>query len=273
MAPLSEGESRRAVITGAGSGLGRALAVALAGQGWVIALADVERAGAEETLRQAIAAGGRGRVELLDVTRLDQWQTLLASLQADWPSIDLLVNNAGVACAGEMGAVPLANWRWLLEVNLFGAIYGCHVFVDWLKRNPRGATIVNVASVAAVTAAPSMGPYNVSKAGVLALSETLYAELRPHGVGVTVVCPGFFASGLIAAGRFAGDHERAMAEQFVDRSRITADHVARATLRAIARRRLYVILPVRARVIWRFKHLAPRVFLRLLSRAYGRRLP
>jgi short-subunit dehydrogenase len=146
------------------------------------------------------------------------------------------------------------------------------VFVDWLKQNPRGATIVNVASVAAVLAAPTMGPYNVSKAGVLALSETLYAELRPHGVGVTVICSGFFASGLIAAGRFPGDREAALARGFVERSRITADQVAQATLRAIARRRLYVILPLRARAIWHVKRLAPQLFLRLLSRAYARSL-
>jgi NAD(P)-dependent dehydrogenase (short-subunit alcohol dehydrogenase family) len=247
--------------------------LALARDGWIVALADISEQTLGETLGQIEAAGGRGRLEKLDVTSPDQWRELQARLAAEWPSIDLLVNNAGVASGGEVGAMPAADWRWTLDVNLFGAICGCNTFVDWLKQNPCGGHIVNVASLAAVAAAPGMGAYNVSKAGVLALSETLYVELRPHGVGVTVVCPGFFASDLLTTGRFQHEDQRAAAAAYMANSPITAEDVARATLKAIRRRRLYVVLPWRARCVWSLKRLAPLTWLRLLAWAYRRLAP
>ena len=268
----SDANSRNALVTGAASGLGRALAVMLAREGWQIALADVNDAGTAETLRLIEAAGGRGRAEHLDVTQPDQWQSLVGGLRADWPALDLLVNNAGVACSGEVGAFSLEDWRWAIDTNLFGAIYGCHVCVDWLKQNPGRAHIVNVASVAAPLAAPGMAPYSVPKAGVLALSETMFVELAPHGVGVSVVCPGFFASDLVAKGRFQKDREREAAENFTLAARITADDVAAAILKAVARRKLYVILPARARWLWRFKRLLPGMWLKFLTAVYRRHL-
>ena len=113
-------------------------------------------------------------------------------LRADWPQLDLLVNNAGIGVQGNIGECPIDDWRHVVDVDLFGAIYGCHFCRDWLVANPEGSHVINVASAAAFFNSPGMGPYSVSKAGILSLSETLYAELRPRGVGVSVVCPGFF---------------------------------------------------------------------------------
>jgi NAD(P)-dependent dehydrogenase (short-subunit alcohol dehydrogenase family) len=264
--------SKTALITGAASGLGRALAVALARDGWQLALADINAAGLAATLDAVNAAGGQGRLELLDVTQPDQWQDLCQRLQAEWPALDLLVNNAGVACSGEVGAFPVENWRWVLDVNLLGAIYGCHACIGWLKQNPRGGHVVNIASVAATLAAPAMGAYNVSKAGIVAFSETLFTEVRHQGVGVTVVCPGFFASELLAGGRFDTDLQRQTAVDMTGGAPITAEDVARATLRAVAARRLYVILPLRARLLWNLKRFFPRVWLRILAWSYPRHL-
>ncbi len=224
---------RYAIVTGAASGLGRAISLALAAQGWHIALADLNDAGSQETLALVTAAGGRGQVEYLDVTQPDLWHGLVQRLRGEWPALDLLVNNAGVACAGELGTIPLADWRWQLDTNLLSVIHGCHACVDWLKQNPRGAHIVNISSLAAVLAAPAMAPYNVAKAGVLAFSETCYAELRCHGVGVTVVCPGFFASDLLKTARFQQEEQHTIAEAYVRAARITADDVAQAILRAV----------------------------------------
>jgi NAD(P)-dependent dehydrogenase (short-subunit alcohol dehydrogenase family) len=261
---------RRALVTGAASGLGRALAVALGRDGWEIALADIDQTRLEETLGLVKAAGGAGRVELLDVTSPEQWQVVCDRLRSDWPALDLLVNNAGVACEGEVGTCPLEDWRWTLETNLFGAIHGCHTCLDWLKQSSRSPHIVNVASVAAALSAPTMGAYNVSKAGVLALSETLFTELGPQGVGVTVACPGFFDTDLLSHARFQTEQNRTVARGYMLTARFTADDVARAILKAVARRQLYVVLPRRARLIWRFKRLAPRTWLRLLASGYRR---
>ena len=265
-------DCKTAIVTGSGSGLGRALALRLAHDGWHIAVADINEPGAQETLALILAAGGAGQVELLDVTDPAAWKSLIERLDKTWPQLDLLVNNAGVCCAGEVGELPLSDWQWIVNVNLMGAIYGSHACVEWLKRNPRGAHLVNVSSLASVAGMPSMAAYNVTKAGVLALSETLYAELRPHGVGVTVVAPGFFQTRLLETGRFMHATQRESAERLTQRARITADTLSEQIVRAASRRRLYVVAPLAARVIWRLKRYFPRLFLRLVSFAYHREM-
>lgn len=260
------GDRRHAVITGAGSGLGRALAERLARDGWHIACCDIDLNAAAETVRLVEASGGTAQAEQLDVTQTEAWRDLHDRLRRSWRRLDLLVNNAGVTGAGEMGLFPLADWRWLLEVNLFGVIHGCHFFVDWLAEFPGRAYVVNTASMAAVASAPSMGAYNVAKAAVVSLSETLYAELRHRGVGVTVLCPGFVATNLLVGGRWQRPHLRDRAEDFFRASRLTPADVAEATVRAFERGRLYVVLPLRGRVIWRIKRLWPQWFMTQVAR-------
>jgi NAD(P)-dependent dehydrogenase (short-subunit alcohol dehydrogenase family) len=264
-------ESKKyAIVTGAASGLGRATAVALGRRGWHVAVADLNDAGSQETLQMVRAAGGDGQVEPLDVTKIDQWQALSAKLRASWPSLDLLVNNAGVGVGGEVGTLPLDDWRWIIDINLWGAIYGCHVLVDWLKSNPRGAHIVNIASMAGVVSAPGMAPYNVTKAGMISLSETLFGELKAHNVGVTAVCPSFFPTNIIHSGRFQNEAQKNMAAKLMKRSTATADDVAGLILRAIDQRRLYVMAPFQAVVFWWLKRLFPRFLLNLVASRYLR---
>jgi len=263
---------RNAIITGAASGLGRALALHLAREGWQIAVCDVNQPGSHETARLVEAAGGRARVEPLDVTQLDQWQALRTRLQADWPQLDLLVNNAGVAGAGDVGDYPIDDWHWIMNVNLWNGIYGCHTMVDWLKANPAGAHIINTASLAAIGSAPSMAAYNVTKAGMLALSETLYAELLPHNVGVTVLCPAFFPTNLLNEGRFRQENMKRMAAKAFEAARFSADDVAAAALRAMRRKQLYVVMPAQGRFYWYFKRFAPQRFLRTVGRQFAQRV-
>ncbi|HEX3870584.1 MAG TPA: SDR family NAD(P)-dependent oxidoreductase [Pirellulales bacterium] len=257
-----------ALITGAANGLGRALALALARDGWHVAIADVDVEASQQTLALIGDAGGSGQVEPLDVSRPEQWQALAVRLVAQWPRLDLLANVAGVAVSGEVGHVTLDNWRWSLDVNLMGTIFGCHTFVPWLKQNPRGAHIVNVASIAAFASLPAMAPYNVAKAGVVALSETMYAELRNANVGVTVVAPGFFASGLLERGRFAQPSHREFTSQAMRDSRLSVDDLARATLHAVRKRQFYVVLPRRARIFWWLKRMLPTRVLRFVASRY-----
>jgi NAD(P)-dependent dehydrogenase (short-subunit alcohol dehydrogenase family) len=258
-------QPRTAILTGAASGLGRALAVRLAKDGWQLALADVDTERAHETLILVEKAGGSGQVERLDVADPAQWAPLVEKLRQQWPQLDLLVNNAGVCGAGDVGDFPLEDWQWLLGVNLHGVIYGCHTCLPWLKQNPNGAHIINTASIAAFLAAPTMGAYNVAKAGVLALSETMYAELAPQGIGVSVVCPGFFQSGLLEKGRFMHEFGRELAADYMRNSPFTADHVADAAVRAMYRKKFYVIEGRRARWLWRVKRSMPLGFIKLVS--------
>lgn len=258
-------QPRNALITGAAGGLGRAIAVRLARDGWHVAICDIDAAGSHETLRLVEAAGGSGQVERLDVTAAAEWLALRDRLQANWERLDLLVNNAGVAGAGAVGRFSLEDWRWVLDVNLLGVVHGCHFMVDWLARTP-GGHVVNTASLAAVASAPTMAAYNVSKAAVVSLSETLYAELRPRGVGVTVLCPGFVRTGLHAAARWSSPALRDRAERHFAAAIIDGDDVAEATLRGIRRGRLYVVLPLRGRLVWWLKRLLPQRFMRVVSR-------
>jgi NAD(P)-dependent dehydrogenase (short-subunit alcohol dehydrogenase family) len=258
--------TRYAIITGAGSGLGRALSVELAKRGWHIAVTDVNDQGSEETLRQVRAAGGDGRVMHLDVTQPEEWQKLREALAAEWPTLDLLVNNAGVGVAGEVGQLSLEDWKWIVDINLWGAIYGCHTLIDWLKANPRGGHIVNIASMAAVVSAPGMAPYNVTKAGMLSFSETLYGELRSHNVGVTGVCPAFFPTNIIKTGRFHNQAQQEAAAKLMAGSKCTAEDVARKIIKAIDRKQLYVFVPGIATFFWRLKRLMPVSVLKLVAR-------
>jgi NAD(P)-dependent dehydrogenase (short-subunit alcohol dehydrogenase family) len=256
---------RRALITGAGSGLGRAIAIELARDSWELALCDINTDACEQTAEQVRAVGGQARVESLDISSAEQWTALVAKLKAQWPALDLLVNDAGVGAEGNIGDCPLADWQRVLHINLFGAIYGCHYCRDWLLARPNGAHVVNVASAAPFFCGPGMGAYTVSKAGVLALSETLYAELRPRGVGVTVVCPGFFPTNLLQNAHFQDEQQRGIAQRLMQWSPISAEDVARAAIKAMRRKQLYVVLPLRVRIFWRLRRLFPATMMRLVA--------
>lgn len=261
-------DRRNAIVTGSAGGLGRALAFRLAREGWRIALVDIDEERNRETLAAVVAAGGEGRCERVDVVDPAQWQSLHDRLRADWPTLDLLINNAGIAGAGDVGEFPLASWERMLAVNLRSTIHGCHTFAAWLKENPRGAHVVNTASFAAFACFPGMAAYNVTKAGVLALSETLRCEWGPHRIGVTVVCPGFFPTGLLQSALMQTQQQRDFAEQAMRESSISADDVAAAALEAVARNQLYVVLPARPRLFWRLKRFVPRWFSKYITRRY-----
>ena len=188
----------RAVVTGAGSGLGRAFCLELAARKARILAADINLAAAEETVRLVEAAGGKAIAHRCDVADPEQVEGLATTIEEAYGAADLVINNAGVAVGGTIGKVPLEDWRWIMGINLWGVIYGCHVFAPRFKSRGNGH-IINVASAAGLLAAPEMGPYNVTKSGVVALSETLSAELAGTGVVVTVLCPTFFKTNIARA--------------------------------------------------------------------------
>ncbi|MCA9100234.1 MAG: SDR family NAD(P)-dependent oxidoreductase [Planctomycetales bacterium] len=264
---------KNAIITGSASGLGRAIALRLARDGWRIAVCDLNSERSAETARLIEQAGGVAQVESLDVTSADAWQALAERLRGDWGQLDLLVNNAGVAGAGNVGEFPLDAWRWMVGVNMWGVVHGCHTMVNWLKANHPGANIINTASAASFGTPPTMAAYNVTKAAVVALSETLYAELLPHGVGVTVLCPSFFQTNLLDGARFTDQRSLKAAQVHLRKATLTADAVADAAVDAMQRKRLYVVVPGETWRYWLLKRFAPMYYLRkvsvLINRAAG----
>jgi NAD(P)-dependent dehydrogenase (short-subunit alcohol dehydrogenase family) len=263
------GDRRNAIVTGSASGLGRAMALRLARDGWRIALVDVNDAANEETLRQVRAAGGDGIVHHMDVSQPSAWEQLREKLTGEWPQLDLLVNNAGVAGSGEVSKYSLDDWHWILGINLNAAIYGCHHLIPWLKQNSRGAHIINTASLAAIVSRPGMAGYNVAKAGIVSLSETLYGELKRFNVGVTVVCPSFFQTNLLNSGRVQ-KVDVAFANKMMRMARFTAEDVADEVISAMHARRLYVVVPSKGRTFWRLKRLFPMLVCKIMERDWAK---
>jgi len=262
--------TKRALITGAGNGLGRSLATRLGSLGWHIGIADLYAESAAETRSLVENAGGTAEFLPLDVRDEEQWAALKADLQDRWPALDLLVNNAGVSCSGEVGECSLQDWDWVLAINLRGVILGCHTMVDWLKANPERSYVLNIASAAALLCGPGMAAYNVAKAGVVALSQSMYVELRSHNVGVTCACPWFIQTNLLKSGRFAKDSHRGFAEQAMARARVTPELFAREALDATFRGRLMVVPGRRPKLAATMKRLFPQTFLNLLQRHISR---
>jgi NAD(P)-dependent dehydrogenase (short-subunit alcohol dehydrogenase family) len=254
----------RAVVTGASGGLGSALCREIVRRGGRVVASDVDL----ERARAGVAAlaGAEAHAVACDVSKLDDVERLADEAERLLGGIDLVVNNAGVAVGGPIGDVPIADWQWILGVNLWGPIHGCHVFVPRLRRQGRGH-ILNVASTAGLVAAPNMAPYNVTKFGVVALSESLFGELAGSGVGVSVLCPTFFQTNIANAARLHGDPAlRDLVQTLMAGARLQADDVARLALDGVARGALYVLPHADGRWMWRVKRLAPGPFHRLVPK-------
>ena len=252
----------RVLVTGAGSGLGRALALRYARDGYAVACADIVPERAQETLALLPGAGHHAlRVDVGDDASVD---ALRASLEHVWDSIDVVVNNAGVASGGSILEADMAEWQWMLNINLLGVVRGCRAFVPWLVRQKRGR-VINIASFAALAGAPNIMSYGVAKAGVYTLSEQLRAELADKGVGVSVVCPSFFKTNLCENFRSGdGGKMKHVATRLMEQARESADDIANAIVDQ-ANAGTFLILPTATeRSRWRMKRWFPNLYFRKL---------
>ncbi|WP_437929122.1 SDR family NAD(P)-dependent oxidoreductase [Sorangium sp. So ce291] len=246
----------RAVITGGASGLGRALALELAGRHAKLLLADLNDEGSRETARLVADAGGEAHTVRCDVSRSDEVAALVGEADRALGGVDLVVNNAGVSASGNVGELSLEDWSWVMGVNLWGVIHGCHAFAPRFKEQ-RSGHFLNVASAAGFLAVPGAASYCVTKAGVVALSETLRLELAPHGVGVTVLCPTFFKTMIVESGRGFDERRKAVVEKLMGRKGLQADYVARRAIEAVDAGRLYAVPHSDGRWFWRAKRAMP----------------
>ena len=246
-----------ALVTGAGSGIGRATTLALANEGMQIVVCDRDAAALD---RVASTLGDRcALAATVDVGDRDAMRTLADRVHAMAPSLDVLVNNAGVAHVGRMIDTPLADWDHVLRVNLGGTIHGCHFFVpNMVKR--RAGHVVNVASMVALCALPGTIAYVTSKFAVLGLSEALRAELAPHRVGVTAICPGVIRTNIARTMRVTdafGAH-RGMLDRWGPSFGHDPDGVARAIVRSIRDNRGTVPVTAESHALHWLKRTSPR---------------
>lgn len=266
-----------AVVTGAGSGIGAAFAIELGRRGGAVVCSDIDQAAAQKTADAITEQGAKAVAIRCDVSRFDDVQALAEQSQSWFAAAPtLVINNAGVGAGGAViGDAPLDDWAWTLGINLWGPIHGCHVFTPILREaepsgTPRG--IINVASAAAFGAAPGMAAYNVSKAGVLSLSETLAAELAGTRVRVTVLCPTFVKTNILESGRISEESSE-LAAKLMRWTGLSAEKVARICLDTHDRGELYCMPQFDAKIGWNIKRLAPQAYTRAAGLASRINLP
>src|SRR5437588_11349714 len=191
-----------AVVTGAASGIGNAVATRLAEEGMRVVLADMEEGPLADAEKKLADDGATVLAVPTDVTKGDQMDALAQKTFDTFGTVHVVHNNAGVATGGPMWTLTEADWQWVLGVNLWGVIHGVRAFVPRLVEQGEGH-VVNTASIAGLTSSPLMAPYNVSKHGVVTLSETLQHELTMQGspVRVSVLCPGWVNTRIADADR------------------------------------------------------------------------
>lgn len=285
---LSKGAN--AVVTGAGSGIGRAFAIEVVRRGGMVVCADISLERAQETVDLIMdeIAGKLKNPDLVfnpkawavqcDVSKLKDVQALAAKAEeifgkpGDASGVNLVINNAGVGIGGKpIGETSIDDWKWTLGVNLWGVIHGCHVFAPILRERakvtrglPEGKAnnrlgIINVASTASFAAAPLMGPYNATKAAALAISETLAAEMTGTGIQVTALCPTFVKTNITKDGRIDGKSS-AFADKLMAWTGVSAESVVKKTLNAADSGDLYLMPQLDAKAIWRLKRLTPSIY-------------
>lgn len=245
----------RIMITGAGSGLGREMALRWAHEGSQLALSDVNEAGLAETLKLVREAGGDGFTQRCDVRDYSQLTAFAQACEERLDGIDIIVNNAGVASGGFFSELSLEDWEWQISINLMGVVKGCKAFLPLLERSQ--GRIVNIASMAALMQGPAMSNYNVAKAGVVALSESLLIELKQQGIGVHVVCPSFFQTNLLDSFRGPTPAMKAQVGKLLEGSPISAAEIADYIYQEIAKGEFMILPHEMGRMAWALKQKNP----------------
>jgi NAD(P)-dependent dehydrogenase (short-subunit alcohol dehydrogenase family) len=192
---------KNAFITGGAGGIGLAMAKAFLNEGMNVAIVDVDEK-ALAAARTELAGSNAKVVALqLDVTDREQFKTVADQVEAELGSIHVVCNNAGVYRGGSMEAATYEDWDWIMGVNVGGVVNGLQTLVNRVQRHGEGGHIVNTASMAGVTTSPGLGIYNASKFAVVGMSESLRADLEPHGIGVSVLCPGMVRTKILESER------------------------------------------------------------------------
>lgn len=256
-----------ALVTGAGSGIGRATARRLARAGARIVATDVDDARLRALEHEL--GGALFLRRTCDVSKDDDVRALVAALDDQGAELDVLVNNAGVGLEGGLLGSRDEDLRWVFEVNFWGTLRHLRAFVPGMVARRRGH-VVNLASMFGLVAPQDVLGYAATKFAVVGLTESLRSELAPHGVGVSAICPGMIATNIVADGRFARETDRDGAVSLFARRGASPDTVAKAVVSAIEKNRALVPVRPESWAAWLGKRLAPEATARAMSVLQGR---
>jgi NAD(P)-dependent dehydrogenase (short-subunit alcohol dehydrogenase family) len=266
---LSDGffNGKVALVTGAASGIGRALAGALAARGATVVMADVDEVGAEAAA-DAIGeqAPGRAIPAGLDVTDAEAFASLAGQVAAEQGPVDLLFNNAGIGVGGPARDMTLSHWDRVIDVNLRGVVHGIAALYPAMCERGSGH-IVNTASLAGLIPAPLLTPYAATKHAVVGLSTSLRAEAAAHGVRISVVCPGVIDTPLLDKGN---PKDLPPTVELLNGRKLMSqigrpyppESLAKDVLAGVAANRAFIVSPRHARLPWRLHRLSPELFVR-----------
>lgn len=253
---------KRAAITGAGAGLGEALALELARHGWTLWLNDQDEERLSKVSEDCKALGATIVSAHFDVADFEAFAAQGEAFLGEYGSVDLVFTCAGIGVGGTFISTPIEHLREVVDVNLLGTMWAGKVFVPSMCAQGAGH-FITIASAAAYHGLPHLSAYAATKAGVVQLSETLRSELKPHGVDVTTKMTTFYTSSIAEHTR-GTEEEREKARSLIQMAPWSAAEVADALLLRIQKRKFYMVAPGQARFLWRFKRLLPERYLRLM---------
>ena len=257
--------SKRVLITGGASGLGKALAEQYLKNGDQVLITDVHRERGEQTVFE-LRKLGNIQFQPGNTTLDEDWKALVQWVEKNWGGIDVVVNNAGVAAAGRIDTMSMDDWDWIIDINLKGVVRGCRAFTPMMKQQGYGQ-FINIASLAAVANAPAMSSYNVTKSGVVSLSETMRHELAPYGIRVSVVCPSFFQTNLAETMRSSEDSLHGSVRKLLAGGKLSAGQVAEKIIRDAQRNRFMILPHLEGKALYLIKRFAPFLYNRGLADA------
>jgi NAD(P)-dependent dehydrogenase (short-subunit alcohol dehydrogenase family) len=264
------------VITGAGSGIGRATALAFAREGARLHLVDLDGAAAADAAREARDLGAEATAHQVDCTDAEAVERLAGVVYAADGRVDVLHNNAGVCCGGPVERISLEDWRWTIDVNLWGVIHGVRAFVPRMIAQGGGGHIVNTASMAGLVGLPMVSPYCASKFAVVGLSEALNAELGVHDIHVTAICPGATRTNVLENARL--DLPGGLTERLtrsLEKCNCGPERIADLVVDAVRSRRSFVVTGIDMIPVWLLRRVSIRLYQKLsrsLTRLAARKL-
>jgi NAD(P)-dependent dehydrogenase (short-subunit alcohol dehydrogenase family) len=272
-------EGKVAIVTGAASGIGRALSRALVVRGASVVLADIDEDGAQQVTEELRAGPpGRASASALDVSDAEAVRELVDRTATDHGHLDLMFNNAGIGIGGVVSELTLAHFERAIDVNLLGVVHGVLAAYPIMCRQGRGH-IVNTASLAGLAPGPGMAPYSMTKHAVVGLSMSLRPEAAAHGVRVSVICPGVIDTPILDKSNPADlpqtanfENAREILEKTIGKA-YPPELLARDVLAGVARNRAIIVSPHHARRAWFVYRTAPNLVIGLLERSFKRLAP
>jgi len=267
-------EDKVALVTGAGSGIGRATAMALARSGARLVLCDINEK-ALDVVTSAIGAESCLLAQRVDVSKREEMQSFSNAVHKRVEALDILVNNAGVYVTGGILDLSLEDWDWVLGIDLWGMIHGAHFFVPKMAAREQGGHIVNVSSMYGYWVSPKVIGYLTAKFGVFGFSEALREDLRGTGIGVSTICPGMIKTNLLESTRFRNTDDEAALRSHIEatytRRNYGPEKVARAIVKAVKRNQRLVLVSPESKIMYHMDRLCPPLS-RWIARTAARRM-